>query len=65
VELLTLTLSFPCNRKRYETLATENHRDKNLILVADGLGYGDLAQEASPFAVRVFRENAKQGPKAI
>ena len=48
-----------------ETLATENHRDKNLILVADGLGYGDLAQEASPFAVRVFWENAKQGSKAI
>jgi len=30
-----------------------------------GKGYGDLAQEASPEAVRVFRENAKQGPKAI
>jgi len=27
-----------------ETLAAENHRDKNLILVADGLGYGDLAE---------------------
>ena len=24
-----------------------------------------MAQEASPEAVRVFRENAKQGPKAI
>jgi len=48
-----------------ETLAAENHRDKNLILVADGLGYGDLAEEASPEAVRVCRENVKQGPKAI
>jgi len=48
-----------------DSWATENHLDKNLILVADGLGYGDLAQEASREAVRVFGENAKLGPKAI
>lgn len=48
-----------------ETLATENHRDNNLILVADWLGYGNLAEEASREAVRVCRENAKQRPKSI
>ena len=48
-----------------DSWATENYLDKNLILVADGLGYGGLAQEASREAVRIFRENAKLGPKAI
>jgi anti-sigma regulatory factor (Ser/Thr protein kinase) len=48
-----------------DSWAAENHLDKNLILVADGLGYGVLAQEASQEAVRVFRENAKLGPKGI
>jgi len=48
-----------------DSWANENYLDKNLILVADGLGYGGLAQEASGEAVRIFRENAKLGPKAI
>jgi anti-sigma regulatory factor (Ser/Thr protein kinase) len=45
--------------------AVENLVDKDLILVADGLGYGVLAAEASQEAVRVFQENVKLGPKAI
>lgn len=48
-----------------DSWAAENQLDKNLILVADGLGYGVLAAEASREAVRVFQENAKLGPKAI
>ena len=48
-----------------DSWGTENYLDKNLILVADGLGYGGLAQEASREAVRIFRENVKLGPKAI
>jgi anti-sigma regulatory factor (Ser/Thr protein kinase) len=48
-----------------DSWATENQVDKDLILVADGLGYGVLAAEASQEAVRVFQENAKLGPKAI
>ena len=48
-----------------DSWAVENDADKNLILVADGLGYGVLAEEASQEAVRVFGENAKLGPKAI
>jgi anti-sigma regulatory factor (Ser/Thr protein kinase) len=48
-----------------DSWAAENQLDKNLILVADGLGYGVLAAEASQEAVRVFQENAKLGPKAI
>jgi anti-sigma regulatory factor (Ser/Thr protein kinase) len=48
-----------------DSWAAENQLDKNLILVADGLGYGVLAAQASQEAVRVFQENAKLGPKAI
>lgn len=48
-----------------DSWAAQIHLDKNLILVADGLGYGVLAQEASREAVEVFRENAKLGPKTI
>jgi anti-sigma regulatory factor (Ser/Thr protein kinase) len=48
-----------------DSWAAENLLDKDLILVADGLGYGILAAEASWEVVRVFQENAKLGPKAI
>lgn len=48
-----------------DSWAAAHDADKNLILVADGLGYGVLAQEASQEAVRIFGENAKLGPKAI
>ncbi|HEY9602069.1 MAG TPA: ATP-binding SpoIIE family protein phosphatase [Allocoleopsis sp.] len=37
----------------------------HLLLVADGLGHGPLAAQASLAAVRVFRENAHRSPKAI
>lgn len=48
-----------------DSWGAENLLDKDLVLVADGLGYGVLAQEASQEAVRVFQENANLGPKAI
>lgn len=48
-----------------DSWGVQNLLDKDLILVADGLGYGVLAQEASREAVRVFQENAQLGPKAI
>lgn len=37
----------------------------HLLLVADGLGHGPLAAQASLAAVRVFRENAHQSPRVI
>ena len=39
--------------------------DRTLLLVADGLGHGPLAAEASLEAVRIFRENVCQSPKEI
>lgn len=37
----------------------------HLLLVADGLGHGPLAAQASLEAVRVFRENTHHSPKEI
>jgi anti-sigma regulatory factor (Ser/Thr protein kinase) len=48
-----------------DSWAAANAGNKNSILVADGLGYGSLASEASREAVAVFQVNAKLGPKAI
>ncbi|MGL5064916.1 MAG: ATP-binding protein [Microcoleus sp.] len=48
-----------------DSWAVENCGNKNSILVADGLGYGSLALEASREAVAVFQVNPKLGPKAI
>ncbi|MCU0540558.1 MAG: ATP-binding protein/SpoIIE family protein phosphatase [Oscillatoriaceae cyanobacterium Prado104] len=48
-----------------DSWAAENAGNKNSILVADGLGHGSLASEASREAVAVFQVNAKLGPKAI
>ncbi|MBW4541267.1 MAG: SpoIIE family protein phosphatase [Myxacorys chilensis ATA2-1-KO14] len=45
--------------------AVENHLDRCLVLVADGLGSGALAAEASQEAVRVFQANVAQHPQAI
>jgi anti-sigma regulatory factor (Ser/Thr protein kinase) len=45
--------------------AVEYHRDRCLVLVADGLGSGALAAEASHEAVRLFRANAAQPPKVM
>lgn len=44
--------------------AVENHLDRCLVLVADGLGSGTLAAEASQEAVRVFQANVAQHPQA-
>jgi hypothetical protein len=43
----------------------ENQSDRSLILVADGLGSGPLAAEASREAVRILRENTNLSPKTI
>ncbi|MBD2772756.1 ATP-binding SpoIIE family protein phosphatase [Iningainema tapete] len=41
------------------------HQERTLLLVADGLGHGLLAAEASGEAVRVFTENVHRSPKDI
>jgi anti-sigma regulatory factor (Ser/Thr protein kinase) len=43
----------------------EQTRGRGLLLVADGLGHGPLAAEASRTAVRVFRANARSAPAEI
>ena len=45
--------------------ATEQQADRSLLLVADGLGHGSLAAQASLEAVRIFRENVSLSPKEI
>ncbi|GAP96958.1 SpoIIE family protein phosphatase [Leptolyngbya sp. NIES-2104] len=45
--------------------AIEQQHDRCLILVADGLGSGTLAAEASQAAIRVFQINAHLSPQQI
>jgi anti-sigma regulatory factor (Ser/Thr protein kinase) len=45
--------------------ATEQYYGRTLLLVADGLGHGPLAAQASLEAVRIFRENVGKSPKEI
>ncbi|HEY9727420.1 MAG TPA: ATP-binding SpoIIE family protein phosphatase [Chroococcales cyanobacterium] len=66
----TLNLGTVCLPKTGEEVSgdtwasTQNDR-VHLLLVADGLGHGHLAAQASLEAARVFRENAHQSPKEI
>ncbi|MFH1595165.1 MAG: ATP-binding SpoIIE family protein phosphatase [Pseudomonadota bacterium] len=45
--------------------AVNQQLDRTLILVADGLGHGPLAAEASGTAARIFRENPGLSPAGI
>ena len=45
--------------------AVEQHRDRTLVLVADGLGSGVLAAEASREAVRIFQTYINAHPQAL
>lgn len=45
--------------------AIEEQAGRTLLLVADGLGHGPLAAQASSVAVKMLRENADQGPVEI
>lgn len=45
--------------------AIDSGSNRSLFLVADGLGHGIQASEASKAAVRVFRENLGKSPKQI
>jgi anti-sigma regulatory factor (Ser/Thr protein kinase) len=45
--------------------AVAHEGGRTLVLVADGLGHGPLAAEASGTAARVFRDNARLGPVEI
>ncbi len=65
-----LTLGAVCLPKTGEevsgdTWASAASDDRTLLLVADGLGHGPLAAQASLEAVRVFRENVHRSPKEI
>ena len=45
--------------------AIDQQAGRSLLLVADGLGHGPLAAQASLEAVRIFRENVRKSPKEI
>lgn len=45
--------------------ANGQHSRQTLVLVADGLGHGVLAAQASSTAIRVFREQIHRSPKEI
>ncbi|MBD1939340.1 ATP-binding SpoIIE family protein phosphatase [Microcoleus sp. FACHB-68] len=45
--------------------ATDQQAGRSLLLVADGLGHGPLAAQASLEAVRIFRENVRKSPAEI
>ena len=45
--------------------ATDQQPGRSLLLVADGLGHGPLAAQASLEAVRIFRENVRKSPAEI
>jgi anti-sigma regulatory factor (Ser/Thr protein kinase) len=45
-----------------DSWAVEHHSRHSLLMVADGLGHGSYAAEASREAVRVFREHASDKP---
>lgn len=47
----------------WSTVATGQYR--SVLLVADGIGHGPAAANASAAAVRVFQEQAQQPPQAI
>jgi anti-sigma regulatory factor (Ser/Thr protein kinase) len=48
-----------------DTWASDRSDNRHLLLVADGLGHGPQAAEASLKAARVFRENVHRSPKEI
>jgi anti-sigma regulatory factor (Ser/Thr protein kinase) len=48
-----------------DSWAVEHHSRNSLLMVADGLGHGPFAAEASQEAVRVFREHASDEPGVI
>ncbi|MBD1836782.1 SpoIIE family protein phosphatase [Coleofasciculus sp. FACHB-64] len=45
--------------------ATDQQPGRSLLLVADGLGHGPLAAQASLEAIQIFRENVRKSPAEI
>ncbi|MBW4634213.1 MAG: SpoIIE family protein phosphatase [Iphinoe sp. HA4291-MV1] len=48
-----------------DTWSCEMSQERCLVMVADGLGHGVLAAQASTEAVRVFHENVHRSPREI
>ncbi len=65
LELGVVCLPKPGEAVSGDAWATEQQGDCSLLLVADGLGHGPLAAQASKEAVRIFRENVRKSPKEI
>ncbi|HBL62958.1 MAG TPA: serine/threonine protein kinase [Cyanobacteria bacterium UBA8803] len=65
LEIGVIQLPKPGQDVSGDAWAVENHGDRTLVLVADGLGSGPFAGEASQAAVRILQANARLQPKAI
>jgi anti-sigma regulatory factor (Ser/Thr protein kinase) len=65
LEIGVIQLPKPGEKISGDGWAIESQLNRHLILVADGLGSGILAAEASQAAIQILRENAKLNPKAI
>jgi anti-sigma regulatory factor (Ser/Thr protein kinase) len=65
LEIGVIQLPKPGEKISGDGWAIESQLNRHLILVADGLGSGISAAEASQTAIQTLRENAKLNPKAI
>lgn len=65
LELGVVCLPSPGEEVSGDAWASDQSSGRSLLLVADGLGHGPLAAQASLEAVRIFRENVRLSPKQI
>ncbi|WP_246163002.1 ATP-binding SpoIIE family protein phosphatase [Brasilonema sennae] len=65
LELGVVCLPKPGEEVCGDAWACEISQERILVLVADGLGHGSLAAQASTEAVRVFQENVHRSPQEI
>lgn len=65
LELGVVCLPMPGEEVSGDAWASDQQSGRSLLLVADGLGHGPLAAQASLEAVRIFREYVRLSPKEI
>ena len=60
-----ISVAFPGETACGDAWAIGHAPDRSMMMVVDGLGHGPLAAVAAQEAVRIFRENADQGPDTV
>lgn len=65
LEIGAVSLAKPGQEANGDSWAVDQRPGRALFLVADGLGYGPPAAEASAAAVRLFRANSRLAPEAM